>query len=144
MAISNNKKEVEKKRAQKKKDKQRRRDERRLSAPDSFDDMIAYVDENGNLCDTPPEQPAEKVDASTILVSTPPREKVETVRPTGIVDFFDDKKGFGFIRSRESTDNYFFHISNAPQDIKAGDTVTFDAERGQKGLDAVNIELLKA
>jgi len=55
MAISFNKKELEKKRKQKRKEKQQRKEERKASGSKSFDDMIAYVDENGIVIDTPPD-----------------------------------------------------------------------------------------
>jgi cold shock CspA family protein len=139
MAISNNKRELEKKKAQKKKDKERRKDERRKNGPDSFDDMIAYVDENGNLCDTPPTEMIEEIDAETIEVSTPKQDHVAKEKPSGIVDYFEPSKGFGFIRASDSDDKYFFHISNAPQDIKKGDKVCFELEKNQRGLQAVEI-----
>lgn len=55
MPISFNKREVEKKKRSKKLEKQKRKEERKSSGTRSFDDMIAYVDENGMITDTPPE-----------------------------------------------------------------------------------------
>ena len=43
----------------------------------------------------------------------------------------------------DSTEKYFFHISNAPADIAEGALVTFETERGQRGLNAVNIAYAK-
>ncbi|MCR5077107.1 MAG: cold shock domain-containing protein [Prevotella sp.] len=139
MAISNNKRELEKKKAQKKREKERRKDERRKNGPDSFDDMIAYVDENGNLCDTPPTATNTEVNADTIEISTPKQADIPKEQPSGIVDFFDSTKGFGFIRPKDSDEKYFFHISNAPQDIQKGDKVSFILEKNQRGLQAVDI-----
>jgi|LAHS01.1.fsa_nt_gb cold shock CspA family protein len=142
MGISFNKKEVEKKKALKKRDKQKRKEERRANGTSSFDDMIAYVDENGNICDTPPEVSAhEEIDPSTIQVSTPRREESEEEQPTGRVDFFDERKGFGFIIA-DNIDRVFFHISNAPDDIKIGDKVTFDLTHDERGMCALNVQHL--
>lgn len=52
-------------------------------------------------------------------------------------------KGYGFIKDLDSTEKYFFHISNAPADIAEGALVTFETERGQRGLNAVNIAYAK-
>ena len=144
MAISNNKREVEKKKVQKKKDKLRRKEERQKNGPNSFDDMIAYVDENGNLCDTPPSlDNIEEVDADSIEVSVRKQEDTRDEPKEGYVDFFNADKGFGFIQQKDSNLQFFFHISNAPSDIKMGDRVTFDLERGEKGMNAVNILHIK-
>ncbi len=144
MAISNNKREFEKKKVQKKKDKQRRKEERKKNGTSSFEDMIAYVDENGNLCDTPPETDTrQEVDADSIEVSVPKREDEPIERPEGRVDFYNDEKGFGFIRSDNAAEKYFFHISNAPPDINIGDRVSFDVEKGNKGLNAEYIAYIK-
>ena len=76
MAISFNKKELEKKKTQKRKDKQQRKNERKAVGSRSFDEMIAYVDENGIITDTPPEtitKPAVELDE--IIISTPKKEE---------------------------------------------------------------------
>lgn len=78
MAISFNKKELEKKKVQKRKEKQQRKNERKAVGSKSFDDMIAYVDENGVITDTPPEtdkKPAVELDQ--ILISTPKKDNKE-------------------------------------------------------------------
>ena len=141
--IGNNKKEIEKQKQKKRKDKQRRKDERKANGGSSMDDMIAYVDANGNLVDTPPDFTAnEDVNLESIEIATP--KKVEE-DPTqhGRVEFFNDEKGFGFIKDKNSTNKYFFHISNAPAGIKIGDNVTYELERGRKDMMAVNIQITK-
>ena len=141
--IGNNKKEIEKQKQKKRKDKQRRKDERKANGGSSMDDMIAYVDANGNLVDTPPDLTAkEDVNLESIEIATP--KKVEE-DPTqhGRVEFFNDEKGFGFIKDRNSTNKYFFDISNAPAGIKIGDNVTYELERGRKDMMAVNIQITK-
>lgn len=145
MAKSNsfNKREIEKKKEQKRQEKQKRKEERKASGSASFEDMIAYVDENGVITDTPPEtNKKEEIDIESIAVSTPKREDVEDPVLNGRVEYFNPDKGYGFIKNAMNMDKYFFHISSAPASIKEGNKVTFELERGQKGMNAVRIALL--
>ncbi len=140
-----NKKEKEKKRLKKKKEKQLKREERKLQPKVSgFENMIAYVDEFGQLTDTPPD-PAKriKVEASSIELGVPKREKEEPVDLTGKVDFFDTSKGFGFIRETNTDEKYFVHVNGLLEDIKEGDIVTYELEKGMKGMNAVRVKLVK-
>lgn len=57
---------------------------------------------------------------------------------TGKVKFFNDQKGFGFIAGDDAKD-YFVHKSNVVEDIRKGDSVTFDLQEGKKGIKAVNV-----
>lgn len=143
MAKSNsfNKREIEKKKAQKRKEKQQRREERKESGVDSFEDMIAYVDEFGVITDTPPEpSEVEKVDLESIEISTPKMEVVEEeIELKGRVHHFNSGRGYGFIKDLSGRNEYFFHITNAPANIGEGDLVTFELERGDKGMNAVKV-----
>ena len=58
---------------------------------------------------------------------------------TGTVKFFNETKGFGFIKDTESTKEYFVHSSGLKDSIKENDSVTFDLQEGNKGLNAVNV-----
>ena len=139
-SISYNKREVEKRKQEKRLEKQRRREERKANpGSGSLDDMIAYVDEFGVITDTPPEPVREEIDLEDIAISIPKMEEVEKSEPVGRVDFCNPDKGFGFIKHAHGTDSYFFHISSAPANIKEGDKVKFELERGDRGLNAVNI-----
>ena len=140
--ITSNKKDREKSKQQKRLNKQKRKEERRNNAATSFDEMIAYVDEYGMLHSEPQEAPKEEIDAADVVISTPKQEEVETTALTGRVDFFNTAKGFGFIKPEHGTDKYFFHISNAPAEIKEGDNVTFELEQGMRGLNAVRISII--
>lgn len=139
-----NKRENEKKKAAKRQEKQKRKEERKMSGVSSLDDMIAYVDENGNITSTPPEErPKEAIKLEDIAVSTPKKEDMEQEEITelkGRVEHFNPSKGYGFIKSLSNAEKYFFHISNAPQSITEGNVVTFKTERGPKGINAVNIQ----
>ena len=78
MATSFNKKELEKKKQQKRKEKQQRKEERKAGGSKSFDDMIAYVDENGMITSTPPESaPKTEVDVEDVLISTLKKDERE-------------------------------------------------------------------
>jgi len=144
MANSSNKKELEKKKGQRKKEKQQRKEERKAGGNKSFDDMIAYVDENGVITNTPPDpNKKKKVDLDNIAVSTPKKEEVEGLVLNGRVEHFNPDKGYGFIKNLSGTDKYFFHVSNAPANIAEGNMVTFELERGEKGMNAVKITLIK-
>ena len=136
------KREKEKKRLQKKQEKQRKKEERKANpGGSSLDSMMAYVDEFGQIVDTPPD-PANRVEinASEIELGVPKREKIE-VDPIhqGKLDFFDTSKGFGFINEIGSQERYFVHISGMMDEINEGDKVSFELERGPKGMNAVRV-----
>lgn len=136
------KKEKEKKRLKKRKDKMQKKEERRSSTEgNSPDSMIAYVDENGNIVDTPPDlSKKKKIDAESIEIGIARKEDVE-VDPIrkGKVAFFNDSKGYGFITENETQEKFFVHINNLIDDIRESDKVTFEVERGPKGYNAVNV-----
>jgi cold shock CspA family protein len=144
MTNSFNKRELEKKKEQKRKEKQQRKEERKAGGVKSFDEMIAYVDENGMITNTPPDPDKKtKVNVDDIAVSTPKKEELETPELRGRVEHFNAEKGYGFIKNLSGIDKYFFHISHAPSTIAEGNTVTFELERGDRGLNAINITLVK-
>ena len=109
------------------------------------DSMIAYVDAYGNVTDTPPD-PAEKeeINAEDIELGIPKKEKLPDDAPRiGIVSFFNDSKGFGFIRDLDSRESIFVHINNVEGEIKEDSKVSFEVEQGPRGFAAVNVELYK-
>ena len=59
---------------------------------------------------------------------------------TGIVKFFNETKGFGFIKDENNGTEYFVHVSGLIDDIKEGDNVNFDLKEGKKGMNAVNVK----
>lgn len=59
----------------------------------------------------------------------------------GIVKFFNSTKGFGFIKPTDSSEDVFVHESGLKDDVRENDKVTFDLERGKKGMNAVNVRL---
>lgn len=144
-SVTVDKRENEKKRLAKRAEKQKKKEEKKLSnKPSSFEDMIAYVDENGVISSTPPAENVKKeeIKQEEILISVPKKEKEEPVILKGKVDFFNTSKGFGFIKELSGGERYFFHVNNIlSSSIDEGDIVTFDLERGLKGMNAINIRL---
>jgi len=138
-----NKKEKEKKRLKKRKEKNEKREDRKSnSTGGELENMLAYVDENGNLTDTPPDPTKKrKIIASSIEISVPRREEeeIDPIRK-GRIEFFNDSKGFGFIKENETQEKYFVHINGLLDDVKEGDNVVFELERGLKGLNAVRVK----
>jgi cold shock protein len=60
----------------------------------------------------------------------------------GTVKFFNESKGFGFIKPSDSNEDIFVHSSGLKQRIKENDRVKFNVERGKKGLSAVDVEVI--
>lgn len=142
-----NKLEKEKKRLKKRDDKNKKKVERKANSNKggSFESMIAYVDEYGNLTDTPPD-PSKKiiVDADSIEIGIPKKEdRAEddaNLPKQGKVSFFDSSKGFGFIIDSISQEKYFVHVSGVLETIVENDKVTYELERGLKGMNAVQVK----
>ncbi len=142
-----NKKEVRKRKEKKRKEKAEKREARRdHESGSSLDDMIAYVDEYGNITDTPPDpEEKEEINVEDIVISTPPKgdEEEDGAEHVGTVSFYNDQKGFGFIKDSKSRQDVFFHINNCHDEVKEGNRVSFETEQGPKGPAAVNVKLVK-
>lgn len=142
------KKENEKKRLKKKNDKEEKKKERQANATtgQSLEDMLAYVDEDGNITSTPPDPTRKRKEISleSIQVAVPKQEdrEPEDVMRTGTVTFFNDSKGYGFIKDQASQESIFVHANNlGGLALKEGNKVTFEVEPGQKGPAAVRVKL---
>ena len=140
------KSEKEKKRLKKREDKKKKKEARKAEAKESGKGIqFAYVDFNGNLTDTPPDPSMKvKVDAESIEISIPKKdpndiEEFDPVR-NGKVSFYDSSKGFGFIIDQENQEKYFCHVSGLIDDIVENDTVSFELEKGMKGMNAVRVK----
>ena len=59
----------------------------------------------------------------------------------GIIKFFNETKGFGFVKEIDSDAEHFVHISGVIDRIKEGDKVEFELIEGKKGLNAVNVKI---
>jgi cold shock CspA family protein len=138
------KKEKEKKRLQQRREKAEKMEERKANAQKgkSLDDMMAYIDENGNISSTPPDPKKKKVfNQEDIQIGVPiySPEEVDVIRK-GVVTFFNDAKGFGFINDLQSQERVFVHVNQLTEAIGEGDKVLFEVEQGPKGLSAVNVK----
>jgi len=139
-----NKKEKEKKRLKKRQDKLIKKDERRASSEGgSLESMMAYVDEHGQIVDTPPDPlKKKKINASSIEIGIPRREEGdnEVTGRQGKISYWNDAKGYGFIKDLMTQENVFVHANGLTEQVKENDTVTFEVERGAKGMNAVRVK----
>ena len=104
--------------------------------------MIAYVDENGNFTDTPPDDSMKtEIDVESIEISVPKKVHVEEDPiKTGRVEFFNHEKGFGFIKEDNTPEKHFVHVHGLIDQIDEGDKVQYELEPGLKGLNAVRVK----
>jgi cold shock CspA family protein len=139
------KKEKTKQKIQKRKDKEEKKEMRKANSDKgkTLDDMMAYVDEYGNITDTPPDPKKKRViKAEDIMLGVPSRDEdqEEAVR-TGVITYFNDSKGYGFIKDLKSQESIFVHaneLTGGP--VKEKDKVTFEVENGKRGLAAVSVK----
>lgn len=141
MAETFNKKEREKKREQRKKEKQSKKENRKDNpSGGGWESMMAYVDENGILRDTPPDPSAKKeIKAKNIEIGIPKREK-EEFDPVlrGVINYFDASKGYGFIKTADD-ENFFVHQNNISGEAAKGKRVRFEKEKSAKGWVAIKV-----
>ena len=140
-----NKKEREKKRQKKSLDKKEKAQDRKANSTKgkSLDDMMAYIDEYGNITSTPPDPSRKlKVNSQDIQIAVPKQETiVEDIVRTGIVAFFNEAKGYGFIKDMQTQESIFVHANALSEPIKENNKVTFEVEPGQKGPTAVRVKI---
>ena len=139
-----NKKEKEKKRLKKRQEKEAKKLARKEEEKNSgLDSMMAYVDEFGNITDTPPDPTKKKkeIKAENIVIGVPTREAEPEMDPIrkGKVEFFNTEKGFGFIKEDETDEKFFVHVSSLSEELVENDKVSFELEQGMKGLNAVRV-----
>ncbi|MFK2819183.1 cold shock domain-containing protein [Flavobacteriaceae sp. LMIT009] len=143
-----NKSEREKKRLKKREEKKKKMEARKLEAKENGKKGIefAYVGHDGQLTDTPPDPSKKiKVKAKSIELGIPKKtEETEDFDPIrkGTVSFFDHSKGFGFIIDSETQEKYFTHVSGLIDKISETNKVSFELEKGQRGMNAVRVKLV--
>ena len=59
----------------------------------------------------------------------------------GTVKFFNETKGFGFVKETSSGQEYFVHVSGLVDQIRENDNITFELKEEKKGLNAVNVRV---
>ena len=140
-----NKKDVRNKKEKKRKEKIAKKLLKKDGEKSSFDDMIAYVDENGVITSEPidPRNKTEiKLEDIAISVPKGSTEEEDPVRE-GTVSFYNESKGFGFIKDLETKQDVFVHANNVIGEIKEGNLVTYEVENGQRGPNAVRVQISK-
>ena len=132
---------------QKRKEKAQRREERKANEGRSFEDMIAYTDEEGNIISTPPDPSKRKaVKKEDMVIGARniggEEEEVDPVR-NGKVTFFNTSKGYGFIRDLKTNESIFVHSNGLMCAIMENDKVSFETERGPRGLNAIKVNIIE-
>ncbi|HXB08886.1 MAG TPA: cold shock domain-containing protein [Puia sp.] len=137
-----NKREKEKQRQKEKREKREKMEDRKANQAKgkSLEDMMAYVDEEGNITSTPPDPDKKKIiNAEDIEIGVPKFQEADDPQMEGRIHYFDASKGFGFIVQSNGV-KIFFHINQATYPVSEGDIVKFTVARGPKGLNAVGVE----
>jgi cold shock CspA family protein len=144
MAETWNKKEREKKKQQSKREKKERMQERKENPKvKSMDDMMAYIDENGNISSTPPDpKKMRKIKLEDIEIGVPRQGEIDPADliRKGTVTFFNGAKGYGFIKDAETGESIFVHINALKDEVNEGSKVIFEVEMGPKGANALNVK----
>ena len=139
------KKENQKKKLKQRQEKAEKMEERKAHAKKgkSLNEMMAYIDENGHISDTPPDPRRMKIflqeDMQISVPKQEARQEGDSIRK-GVVTFSNDEKGFGFINDLQTQERVFIHINQLTEPIKEHDKVSFEVEVGFKGLSAVNVK----
>ncbi len=138
------KKEKEKKRLQQRNEKAEKMAERKANGQKgkSLDDMMAYLDEDGNISSRPPDPTRRREYKPEEMQVGVPKQDPKSKDPnrTGVVSYFADGKGFGFINDAETDQRIFVHISHLLTPVQEGDTVNFEVEKGPRGLHAIRVK----
>jgi cold shock CspA family protein len=138
------KKEKEKLKLKKRKEKEEKKAERKANSQKGQDleDMYAYVDENGNLTSVLPDPKKKKIinleDVNIGVGRQAPAEPEEVLRK-GVVTFFNESKGYGFIKDTKNQAGVFVHINGLIDQVKEGDKVSFEIEMNHKGANAIKV-----
>jgi cold shock CspA family protein len=81
-----------------------------------------------------------RIDVDSVEIGVRKREEEVVIVRNGKVEFFNDSKGYGFIKELDTNDKYFVHANGLLQEIKENDLVTFELERGLKGMNAIRVK----
>ncbi len=141
------KREIQLKKEKKRQEKEKRKLDRKESRDgNNLDEMIAYVDEYGNITSTPPDPTLrKKINAEDIAISVPKYVETEPESPIreGIVTFFNNSKGFGFIKDSKTKEDVFVHVNGLTEPIQENNKVSFEITKTHKGSNAVNVKIVR-
>jgi cold shock CspA family protein len=141
------KKEVRSRKEKKRKEKAQKRILKKTEGKkNSFEDMIAYVDEFGKISSTPPD-----ADKKSVVIAENIELKITKNKPEnasgflrkGVITFFNESKGFGFIRDLQSNERVFLHTSNLLEPVVENNIVVFEIGKGPRGASAMKVRLFK-
>ena len=147
MAEFFSKRDREKKKQQARKEKEEKKRERKENARDgnSLADMIAYVDDNGNLTSTP-QDPSKRreYNLEDIQISAPKAEdrNAEDQFEEGVVTFYNEEKGYGFIRDSRTKQSIFVHHRQLSGPVQINQKVRFLIAKGMKGPEAIEVSVV--
>lgn len=147
MAEFFSKRDREKKKQQARKEKEEKKRERKENARDgnSLADMIAYVDDNGNLTSTP-QDPSKRreYNLEDIQISAPKAEdrNAEDQFEEGVVTFYNEEKGYGFIRDSRTKQSVFVHHRQLSGPVQINQKVRFLIAKGLKGPEAIEVSVV--
>lgn len=138
------KKENNKKKIKKKQDKALKREDRKVNnnKGKSLEEMIIYVDVNGNFTSVPPHLQVQEENLPRTRAAIKKSESEENKEYTGIIKFMSDK-GYGFITDDKSKENVFFHSNQLSQPVDKNDKVIYKTEDSLKGIRAVGIKKIE-
>ncbi|HRB72385.1 cold shock domain-containing protein [Flavobacterium sp. WV_118_3] len=141
MADSFSKKENNKKKQKKQQDKTSRREERKTNnnKGKSLDDMIIYIDVNGNFTSLPPHLQNKEEDFAKAKRAKKAQADMLDSDFSGIVSYMSEK-GYGFITEDNTSENVFFHYGQLNEPVSKGDLVHFKKEQTPKGYQATTIK----
>ncbi len=138
------KKEKQNRKLKHRQEKAEKMEERKANAKKgkSLDEMMAYIDENGNLSSVPPDPKKKKVFNHKDMQTGVPRqeEREQDAKRVGTITFFNQDKGFGFIKDSVTQESVFIHINQLSEPVKENDKVSFEVEMGHKGPSAINVK----
>lgn len=136
------KKDKENRKKQKRKDKERKQELRNANSNKGkgLDAMMAYVDENGNLSETPPDpKKAAVIDAADIAVSVTKKEDIQVSTHKGKLTYFNAEKAYGFITDLKTQERVFVHQTSFVDPIELNEKIVFETEKTVRGLVAINV-----
>jgi cold shock CspA family protein len=136
---------------EKKKTKRKEKDEKKESRKGEsnkgkgFESMIAYVDENGQLSDTPPDPAKRKVlnlEDIQLGAHQPDPNDNSADGDSGRVYYYNEAKGYGFIKDNQTKESVFFHLSDVLTPVKINDLVSYKKYRGAKSAEAQEVTVV--
>lgn len=137
--------EKKKQHTRKEKDEKMRQRKETSRNGNSLADMIAYVDENGNLTSVPQDPKRKRdfsIDEIEIGVTNGKDPNSNEAHEEGVVTFFNEEKGYGFIRDARTKQSVFVHVKQLLTPIQINDKVRFLITKGMKGPEATEVSMV--